>query len=95
MIIGSTIKNLILQNVVINNGIYNGVLVGKANNINIDNIKIIGNMVLKGKFCSCFISYLSGNLKNIQICVDGEILSHNKALVSNNLELGGFNKFNK
>jgi hypothetical protein len=42
-------------------------------------------MVLKGEYCSCFISYLLGNSKNIQICVDGEIISHNKALVSNNL----------
>ena len=39
---------------------------------------------MKGDYCSCFVSYLSGESRNIQICVDGEILSYNKALVSNN-----------
>ena len=87
VVFGAKIKNLTLQNIVINDGIHNGGLVSKANGTILDNIKIIGNIIMKGENCSCFASYLLGESTNIQICVDGEILSHNKSLVSNNFNL--------
>jgi len=83
VVYGAKIMNLTIQNVVINGGINNGSLISKANGVTLNNIKIIGNIIMKGDYCSCFISILLGTISNIQICVDGEITSFNKSLVSN------------
>ena len=77
------ISNLIIENITIGDGIYNGALVSKAYSTDISNIKIIGNILMKGKYCSCFIGLVEGNCKNIDIIVDGEIEADKKSLVSN------------
>ncbi len=80
----STIKNLRLENVVISGGIDNGTLAGKATNVEVENVTIIGNLLITGKNCSGFIGSFEGSGKNVNICVDGKIEStHKKSLVSN------------
>ena len=80
----SIIKNLKIANVVILDGTDNGVLAGKATNVEITNITILGNMLIKGKNSSCFVGSLEGNIKNIRICVDGVIEAKNrKSIISN------------
>ncbi len=79
----SIINNLTLENVAIGDGLYNGSLVGKAYSTDISNIKIIGNIFMKGRYCSCFVGLIEGNCKNIDIIVDGEIEADTKSLVSN------------
>ncbi len=79
-----SIKNLILENVVINNGICNGSLIGKASHVELLNIKIIGNISISGINCSAFIGMLEGNCKNIHLCVDGQIEGENISVVTTN-----------
>ena len=78
-----SITNLTIQNVTILGGIYNGALVGKSYSTEISNINIIGNILMKGTNCSCFIGLNEGNSKNIKIVVDGEMESETKSLLSN------------
>jgi hypothetical protein len=78
-----SINNLTIQNVTILGGVYNGALVGKSYSTEISNINIVGNILMKGTNCSCFIGLNEGNSKNIKIVVDGEIESENKSLLSN------------
>jgi len=78
-----SITNLTIQNVTILGGVYNGALVGKSYSTEISNINIIGNILMKGINCSCFIGLNEGNGKNIKVVVDGEIESENKSLLSN------------
>jgi hypothetical protein len=77
------IKNLVVENININDGFYNGTLVGKAYSADMTNIKIVGNILMRGKYCSCFVGLFEGNCKNINIIVDGEIEADFKSLVSN------------
>lgn len=77
------ITNLIIENITILDGIYNGALIGKSYLTEISNISIIGNILMKGKNCSCFIGLIEGNCKNIKIIVDGEMESDIKSLISN------------
>ncbi len=78
-----SISNLIIQNVVINDGIYNGALVGKAYSVDLTNIKIIGNIILGGRHSACLVGLFEGNCKNLEIIVDGEIISDSKSLITN------------
>jgi len=78
-----SITNLTIQNVTILDGVYNGALVGKSYSTEISNINIVGNILMKGTNCSCFIGLNEGNGKNIKIVVDGEMESENKSLLSN------------
>ena len=78
-----SINNLTIQNVTILGGVYNGALVGKSYSTEISNINIVGNILMKGTNCSCFIGLNEGNGKNIKIVVDGEMESENKSLLSN------------
>jgi hypothetical protein len=79
------IKNLILQNILINDGINNCALVSRAYDITINNIQIIGNICINGLNGACLSNYLKGNINNIHICVDGLIESNKKALICNKL----------
>lgn len=77
-----TITNLIIENITIMGGVYNGALVGKSYLTEISNISIFGNILMKGLKCSCFVGLIEGNSKNIKIVVDGEIESETKSLLS-------------
>ncbi len=80
----SKISNLTISNVVIPNGVDNGVLAGKATNVQIENVSILGNLLISGKNSSCFIGSFEGSAKNIKICVDGIINAKiKKSIVSN------------
>jgi hypothetical protein len=80
----STIKNITIQNVVITNGSYNACLLSKGYNVNLSNIRIIGNILLYGDNCSCVCNIFEGVATNILICVDGEINANmNKSFISN------------
>ena len=81
----ATIKNMTIQNVVVNGGRDNGSLAGRAYNVDIINLKIIGNILMSGTNCACLASYLEGNIKDINICVDGLIESNMRAIISNKL----------
>jgi hypothetical protein len=80
----STIENLIIQNVFIDGGNNVGSLFGKAFDIKLCNIKLVGNLLLKGDNVSGIGSQLEGEIKNILIAVDGELEGKNTALISNN-----------
>lgn len=80
-----TIKNLTVQNVIIEKGDDNGILIGKAYNVDLSNINITGNISIKGKSCSCFVNYLEGDCKNIYICITGNISGDNISIISNQL----------
>jgi len=79
----ATIKNLVLENIVIQQGNENGGLVSKAYGCDIDNIKIIGNILIEGINSGCISSYYEGNMSRIYICVDGIINSIKRAIISN------------
>ena len=84
-VLSSKISNLILQNIIINDGINNGGLISKATNVELENITIIGNVQIVGTNSSAFISYFDGTAKNIKICIDGIIESKcNSSIISNN-----------
>jgi hypothetical protein len=79
------IKNLTIENIIINEGTYNGGLFGKAFNVMIDCIKIIGNIMLTGSNCACLASIMEGECKNLHICIDGMITGdQSSALLINN-----------
>ncbi len=78
-----SISNVIIQNIVINDGIYNGSLVGKAYSVDLTNIKIIGNILMGGRYSACLVGLFEGNCKNLEIIVDGEITSDTKSLITN------------
>ena len=86
VVISGSIYDLTIQNIIINDGHNNGVLIGQAFNVEIYNINIIGNILISGENSSCFINILEGNCKNIFICVDGEIDSTIKSIISNEFE---------
>jgi hypothetical protein len=77
------IKNLTLENIVIQKGNDNGGLVCKAFGCEIENVNIIGNILISGKNAGCFSNYFEGNIKKIHICLDGILESKKRALVSN------------
>ena len=79
---GGTISNLTLSNVIISEGTYSGSLIGRAYNADLLNIKIIGNLLLGGENAGCLAGYYEGNIKNVSICVDGEITATNKSLLA-------------
>jgi hypothetical protein len=75
------IKNLTIQNVIIKEGNNNGCLMGIGYKVELNNIKIIGNMKLSGNYNSLVCPELDGNLKNISLCCDGK-LNNKAALLS-------------
>lgn len=78
----SKVKNLVIQNVVIQSGQYVGALVAKGFDVEISNIKIIGNIFINGNKSGILAGLLEANCKNIFLCVNGEINSQSKGLIS-------------
>jgi hypothetical protein len=71
----ATVRNLILQNIVIQSSQYAGGLVAKGYDIVLSNIKIVGNIFINGNKTGILAGLLEANCENILICVDGEINS--------------------
>ena len=84
LIKSGVIKNLTIVNSNINS-INSAVLISKGYNVELSNIKIIGNMYITGQNCACLANILEGSCKDIFICIDGEIIAGNKnaVLISN------------
>lgn len=77
-----SIKNLILHNIVIQSGQCVGGLIGKGFDVQLSNIKIIGNIFINGNKSGILAGLLEATCENITICVDGEINSQSQGLIS-------------
>jgi hypothetical protein len=86
----STIKNLTLQNIIIKQGKYNGCLFGKGFQIILMNINIIGNININGYYNASLGAIIEGNMKNINICIDGNvstIIAHDYSGTADNISV--------